>query len=259
MKTTFVKTLIAAGIVSAPALLLAQTSTTPVPQAGTNAPAAQVEQPNTPSTSTDAANRDAANPSATTSTDAAAGTNQPSSSSSAASSTSATAGTSAGADISASAREQFTKLDANSDGSLSQEEFANYSEPNTTPARDASSSTTAGRNGTGPGTPGSTAGSTGGLTGANNDAERSDIQAPSAEERFRQLDTNNDGKLSAEEFNRASPVNPDVTRDASSSTGVGRNATGPGTPGSTAGSTGASTGTAIDADADDKDEDKRPE
>ncbi|MEN3943200.1 EF-hand domain-containing protein [Prosthecobacter sp. SYSU 5D2] len=239
MKTTLVKTLIAAGLVSAPALLLAQTTSVPVPQAGTTAPAAQVEQPNTPSTTTDAANRDSANPANTTD---AAQNARPNAS---------TAATGISADISDSAREQFSKLDANSDGSLTQEEFASHSQPQTTPARDASSSTTAGRNGTGPGTPGSTTGSTGGITGTSNDAEREDVQPLSNEELFRKLDANGDGKLSTEEYARTSPANPEVTRDASSSTSVGRNGTGPGTAGSTSGSTGGSTGNA--------DDNKRPE
>lgn len=239
MKNSLIKPLIAAGIVSAPAFLFAQATSTPAPQAGSATPAAQIERPaatpTAPNTAVDAANRDSA---ATTTTPSDAATRNSQSSTA----TSTTAATSANADISDSAREQFTKLDANSDSSLTQQEFANYSAPQTTPARDASSSTTAGRNGTGPGTPGSTTGSTGGVTGSNNDADREDVKPLSNEEHFRKLDANGDGKLSAEEFARTSPVNPDITRDASSSTGAGRNGTGPGTAGSTTGSTGGSTG-----------------
>lgn len=142
-----------------------------------------------------------------------------------------------------SSREQFQKLDVDSSGGLSQSEFNNFSPVVPNPARDASSSTGVGRNGTGPGTPGSTTGSTGGITGADNDADRSRTeQQLTPQQRFQALDIDNNGILSQDEFARISPVNPDAGRDASSSTGAGRNGLGSGTAGSTTGSTEGSTG-----------------
>lgn len=140
-----------------------------------------------------------------------------------------------------SAQEQFRTLDINNDGLVSRDEFARFSDVDPHPARDASSSTGIGRNGTGPGTPGSTTGSTGGTTGKNNDAQREEVRNKSNDERFTELDVNLDGNLSLEEFDRARPSNIDAGRDASSSTGAGRNGTGPGTSGSTQGSTEGST------------------
>lgn len=135
--------------------------------------------------------------------------------------------------------EQFEKLDTNKDRLISILEFASYSEAEANPARDASSSTGVGKNGTGPGTAGSTTGSTGGITGKDNDAKPK--ESPNKEIRFKELDVNADASLSIEEFAAARPANIEATRDASSSTGVGKNGTGPGTAGSTTGSTNAST------------------
>lgn len=149
-------------------------------------------------------------------------------------------GSTAAADISDSAREQFSKLDLNRDAMVSREEFAAFQDTDANPARDASSSTGSGRNGTGPGTPGSTTGSTGGVTGSSNDADR-DVRHKSNAEKFMELDVNADGNLNIEEFARARPANIDAGRDASSSTGAGRNGTGPGTAGGTTGSTEGST------------------
>ncbi|SKA99251.1 EF hand [Prosthecobacter debontii] len=70
----------------------------------------------------------------------------------------------------------------------------------------------------------------------------------SSREQFGKLDADSSGGLSQAEFANFSPVIPNPTRDASSSTGVGRNGTGPGTPGSTTGSTGGIVGKDNDAD-----------
>ena len=128
--------------------------------------------------------------------------------------------------------DQFEKLDSNKDRLISILEFASFSEAEANPARDASSSTSVGKNGTGPGTAGST-------TGKNNDAKPQ--ESPNKETRFKELDINADASLSIEEFAAARPANIEASRDASSSTGVGKNGTGPGTAGSTTGSTNAST------------------
>lgn len=145
------------------------------------------------------------------------------------------------ADVSQSAKEQFTLLDLDRDNKVTREEFARFSDTDPNPARDASSSTGVGKNGTGPGTAGSTTGSTGGVIGRSNDADRENVKPRSHEERFAELDINKDGSLNIEEFARVRPANIDAGRDASSSTGVGKNGTGPGTAGSTTGSTEAST------------------
>lgn len=144
------------------------------------------------------------------------------------------------ADVSDSAREEFTKFDVNRDGMVTREEFSTYKDTDPKPTRDASSSTGVGKNGTGPGTAGSTTGSTGGVIGENNDADR-DPTFKSNAEKFTELDVNADSNLSLEEFARLHPANIDAGRDASSSTGVGKNGTGPGTAGGTTGSTEAST------------------
>lgn len=78
------------------------------------------------------------------------------------------------------------------------------------------------------------------MTGSSNDADR-DVRHKSNAEKFMELDVNADGNLNIEEFARAHPANIDAGRDASSSTGAGRNGTGPGTAGGTTGSTEGST------------------
>lgn len=259
MKTSTLHTLVASGLMLTPTLMWAQASTTtPAPvnsQAGRGETAGQ-PSPNA-GTQTNADTRGTAAQGNTTNRDAtnredsrreeAKRDREQENKANANANTTANPTASSTREVSRSSQEEFRRLDTNSDVRISPEEFARFSQVDPNPARDASSSTGVGRNGTGPGTPGSTTGSTGGVTGRANDADRESVKSKSANERFVILDVNKDGYLSIEEFDQAAPVNPDVRRDASNSTGAGRNGTGGGTPGSTTGSTGGTTG-----DADEK-------
>lgn len=227
MKPSFLPAVIASGLMFTPVLLCAQGAVKPVApiqNADTNASGSSAAAKPTPSQTN-------ADPSASTPANSRAEDARPQPASPVAESK-----------VSRSTREQFNKLDLDGSNGLSLAEFLSYQEVTPNPARDASSSTTAGRNGTGPGTPGSTTGSTGGKTGRGNDADRDPRITTTPQERFQQLDLDQSGNLSEAEFDRISPISTDVRRDASSSTGAGRNGTGAGVPGSTTGSTGGTTG-----------------
>lgn len=243
MKPSFLPAVIASGLMFTPVLLCAQGAVKPVApiqNADTNASGSSTAAKPTPSQTN-------ADPSASTPANSRAGeantdAKKREETRRAEDARPQPASPAAESKVSRSTREQFNKLDLDGSNGLSLAEFLSYQEVTPNPARDASSSTTAGRNGTGPGTPGSTTGSTGGKTGRGNDADRDPRITTTPQERFQQLDLDQSGSLSEAEFDRISPISTDVRRDASSSTGAGRNGTGAGVPGSTTGSTGGTTG-----------------